>query len=253
MKIEIRKVDEAKGIVQITTTDERWYQSGEKFYPSSSWIADYYPKGIGYYKWLANKGWDEAEAIKNAAGEKGSKVHKAIEDLLKGRELEMDDKYWNDTLKTAEELTPEEWHCIMTFKEWYEDFKPDQVLATEISAINTRHGYGGTIDFVCIKGTTVYVIDFKTSANIWKSHELQLASYGKLLGYTELHKQYPKKIDGLKLAILQLGYTKNKTKQYKLTEIEDKFDLFLHAKAMWEEENKDKQPAQKNYPLTIRL
>jgi len=251
MKYQIRKVDEAKGIVQITTTDERWYQLGDKFYPSSTWIADHYPKGIGFYKWLADKGWNEAEAIKNAAGDKGSKVHHAIEDLLKGKELKMDDKYYNETLEKDEELTPEEWHCVMTFKEWHEEFKPEKVLGIEVSGVEPSIGFGGTIDFICLKDGEIWIIDFKTSANIWKSHELQVSSYKKLLTCIELPKEVALK--QVRIAILQLGYTRNKTKQFKFTEIEDKFPLFLHAKAIWEEENGDKQPSQKEYPLKIQL
>ena len=100
MKKLIRDVDEKRGIVQITTYDERWYAHEVKdpitgiptviFVPSVTWVAESYPKGIAFYKWLADKGWDEAEAIKEAAGDKGSKVHHAIEDLLAGREVLLD-------------------------------------------------------------------------------------------------------------------------------------------------------------------
>jgi hypothetical protein len=72
-----------RGIVQITTYDERWYAHEVKdpitgipfikFVPSVTWIAESYPKGIGFYRWLADKGWDEAEAIKEAAGDKAQR------------------------------------------------------------------------------------------------------------------------------------------------------------------------------------
>jgi hypothetical protein len=74
MKKEIREVKD--GIVQITTVDERWYVKALKdeegilkvvFVPSITWIAGHYPKGIAFYKWLAGKGWDEAEALKQSA------------------------------------------------------------------------------------------------------------------------------------------------------------------------------------------
>jgi hypothetical protein len=81
MQKHIRVVDEKKRIVQVTTTDERWYvrESADektglpsyKYVPSVTWIAGHYPKGVGFYKWLADKGWNEAEAIKTAAGGKG--------------------------------------------------------------------------------------------------------------------------------------------------------------------------------------
>ena len=63
MKKLIRDVDQKKGIVQITTYDEPWYAHEVKdpitgipfikFVPSVTWVAESYPKGIGFYRWLA--------------------------------------------------------------------------------------------------------------------------------------------------------------------------------------------------------
>lgn len=248
MKYEIRKVDKEKGIICITTTDERYYQHGETFVPSSTWIADHYPKGIAFYKWLADKGWNEAESLKSAAGNKGSRVHHAIEMLLKGEELKFDDVL-PDEKEEQKELTVEEWECIMSFKAWHDEAKP-KVLLVERSAINFEYCYGGTIDLVCEIDGQVYVVDFKTSANIWKSHELQISSYARLLPFIDETTALDARL--VKTAILQLGYGRNK-KGFKFTEIDDKFELFLHAKAIWAEENADKQPAQRLYPLTIKL
>src|SRR4051794_35372068 len=85
MKKIIRETDEKNGIVQVTIADERWYIKEVEdpntklpkflYVPSVTWIAGHYPKGTEFYKWLANKGWDESQAIKVAAGDKGSKVH----------------------------------------------------------------------------------------------------------------------------------------------------------------------------------
>ena len=63
MKIERRTVDAERGIVQITTSDSRWYlvqkkDEPERYIPSVTWICSYYPTGIGFMKWLAEKGWD---------------------------------------------------------------------------------------------------------------------------------------------------------------------------------------------------
>lgn len=259
MKIQLRKVDEEKGIVQLTTLDERWYyrevlnkkenKTETTFYPSSSWICSFYPKGIAFYKWLADKGWDEAETIKKSAGDKGSKVHKAIEDLIKGKELCITDKYYNETLDKEEELNPEEWNCIRTFKDWCDEMKPKFIL-TEQSAINEKIGYGGTIDCVCDINGQIYLIDFKTSQNIWKEYELQVSSYKGLLPCIDKTKDID--LNFVKLAILQVGYNRNKN-GYKFTEIEDKFDLFLNAKAIWNEEVSNKEPKQKDYPIKIKL
>jgi hypothetical protein len=248
---EIRTVDTEKGIVQITSWDERWYGIDSKnevtglpeykFLPSVTWIADYYPKGIGFYKWLADKGWDEAESLKESAGQKGSKVHLAVEKLLAGEVVNINSKILNKSTGQEEALSAEEYEAIMSFAEWHKDNNPT-LLASEITVINEVIGYAGTVDFFCEISGEKWIIDFKTSANIWASHELQLSAYRHAIG-----------VEGVKTAILQLGYKRNKYKKYKFTEIDDKFDLFLGAKKVWANENSGVVPAQKDYPLEIKL
>jgi hypothetical protein len=48
-----------------------------RYVPPVTWIAGHYPKRIAFYKWFAEKGWDESQALKSAAGDKGSKLHEA--------------------------------------------------------------------------------------------------------------------------------------------------------------------------------
>ena len=247
MKKEIRETKE--GIIQITTWDERWYAKSKmdektglpiyEFVPSVTWIAGYYPKGIAFYKWLAQKGWDEAEAIKTAAGDKGSKVHFAITDLLAGKEVAMDGKYLNKTSGKEEELTLEEYECLMSFVDWFKKTKP-KVLANELVVFNEEYGYAGTIDLIAEIDGEKYIIDVKTGANIWPEHELQISAY--LHGQPEKHK----------LALLQLGYKRNKN-GWKFTEIEDKFDLFLSARKIWQNECGEDRPRQKDFPLVLSL
>src|SRR5713101_1088766 len=145
MKKIIRVVDEQKGIVQCTTVDERWYvrdavnkETGlpeMQFVPSVTWIAGYYPKGIQFYKWLAEHGWDESQAIKNAAGDKGSKVHFAIVDLIDGKEVGMAAKYLNPSTGQEEELSLEEYECLMSFAVMVKVIKP-QILVREETVWN---------------------------------------------------------------------------------------------------------------------
>lgn len=251
MKKEIKIVDEEKGIIRVTTTDERWYSIPStdentklptyKFIPSVTWIAGFYPKGVQFYKWLAQKGWDEAEAIKSAAGDKGSKVHHAIEDLIAGKELTAEDKYWNNSTEQDEELTTEEWGCIIAFAKWVEEFKPE-FLMSEVIAINEELGYAGTVDCVAKVKEDVYIIDFKTGQYIWPEYELQISAYKHAIK----SKVEPK------LAFLQVGYKRNK-KGYKFTEVEDKFELFKHAMAIWKNENKAEGPKQYELPMKVSL
>lgn len=244
MKREIRTIDEKLGIIQITTVDERWYEKrnndGESiFVPSVTWISSHYPKGIGFYKWLADKGWNEAEAIKQAAADKGSKVHQAIDVLLKNGSIRIDSKFIDPQTGEAQELTVEEYACVMSFADWHREYKPETV-ANETVIFNDEEGYAGTIDFICKIDGQLHIIDFKTSQHIWPEHELQISAYRHAFD------------KNAKTAILQLGYRLNK-KKYKFTEIDDKYHLFLAAKKIWAEESSRVQPSQKDYPLEIRL
>jgi hypothetical protein len=243
MKIEI--IQEINGIRRITTVDERWYTKevdGQTiFVPSVTWIASYYPKGIAFYKWLAQKGWDEAESIKQSAGNKGSKVHQAIHCLLEKKSMKIDTRFINSKTGDQEELTPEEYECVMAFADWFNETKPE-IISSEIVVFNNEIGYAGTVDLVCRIDGKFYIIDYKTSQYIWPEHELQISGYR--------HAQ--KTTEEISTAILQLGYRLNKRK-YKFTEIIDKFDLFLASKKIWAEECSKVQPLQKDYLLEIKL
>lgn len=243
MQYQTREVKVELGVVQITTSDERWYQLGEKFVPSVTWITGHYPKGIEFMKWLASKGWDEAEAIKNAGGNRGGKVHLACENLLKGEEVKMDDKYPNREGE-PEEFSVKEWECVMSFVAWFEGVKDKiEILGVEKTVYSEKFNYAGTLDiaFRYIATDEKCILDLKTSASIWPAHELQLSALGEASEF-----------DNPKLAILQLGYGKNK-KGFKFTEIENKFDLFLAAKKIWANECAGQAPSQREYPLSLKI
>lgn len=249
MKKVIREVDAKEHIIQLTTVDERWYirnktkKSPIEFVPSVTWVASFYPKGVAYFKWLANHGWDESEALKNEAADKGSKVHYAIQDLIAGKAVEMNSKYWNESTGKEEELSVNEYECLMAFVKWFKATKPE-ILRSEVTGFKDNH-FAGTIDLICKIKDEIWIIDFKTGQYIWPSSELQLSAYKKL----------PIKgidLDKAKLAILQLGYKRNKN-GYKFTEIEDKFELFRSTYAIWQNETKGQKPLQKDYPDLLIL
>jgi hypothetical protein len=243
MKKETRVVDSKKKIMQITTTDERWYEIDGNFLPSVTWICEYYPKGIAFYKWLANKGWDESQALMVAAGDKGSKVHQAIALLIEGKTIKIDAMLLNPTTGQEEELTPEEYEAILSFAEWVKSNKV-KFLDHDFIVVNAKEGYAGTVDLLCEIDDVRYLIDIKTSPNLWPSHELQVNAYRAALPLNEQLRT--------KIAILQIGYNRNKAK-YKLTEIEEKFSEFLATKTIWANETKGIVPLQKDYPLEISL
>lgn len=258
MQKTIRDVDETRGIVQVTIADERWYlktaKNSEtglpevKAVPSVTWITQSYPKGIGYYKWLSEHGWDEAEAIKTAAGDKGTKVHLAIEDILQGKEVRIDSKYINKSSGKEEELTLEECDAVLSFLKWKNENNP-QLITFETTVFSDQYNYAGTIDYICKIGDEFWIIDFKTSQQVWPSHELQLNAYRKALENGENHIE-GLDVTNLKIAILQVGYRRNKD-GFKFTEIEEGFDMFLTAQKIWKKEHGDEQPKKKDYPIVL--
>jgi len=238
MKYERRIVNKEKGIVQVTTEDERFYSKivdgVEIWIPSVTWICGYLPKGVAFYKWLASKGWDESQALMQEAGEKGTAVHKAAEMLLCGKTIRF------DTLVDERELTTEEYAGVMSFVDWYNEYKP-KPINTEFTVFSPDDRYAGTIDLYCEIDGEKWIIDFKTSSNIWPSHKIQLSAYKHAFN------------NNARIGIVQLGYKYNKKKKFKFTEIDDCFKLFNAAYDIWESEMAGISPMQKDYPLELTL
>ncbi len=243
------------GWLRVTTQDERWYSrkvsaDGTEdnykwdFVPSVTWIANSgYVKGVGFYKWLADKGWSQAEEIKASAGEKGSKVHQAISRLVTGGTVTIHDCFENPRTLQSEEITAAEYECLMSFCEWFRQVKPE-VLDSDYTVWNERYRYAGTVDLKVRIGRTVWMIDIKTSPDIWPTMEIQLSAY------KHADQTLPK---SAKLAILQVGYKRNKNKKWKFTPIPDQFPLFMAARKIWEKETAGQSPMQKDYPMELSL
>ncbi|TQF41152.1 hypothetical protein UNPF46_08505 [Bradyrhizobium sp. UNPF46] len=259
MKKIIPETDKERGILQVTIADERWYVKqvtdpatklpALKYVPSVTWIAGHYPKGIGFYKWLADKGWDESQAIKSAAGDKGSKVHEAISAILRGEEVRIDSKFINPSTEQLEELTLEECDAIKSFVDWKNENKPESI-AWDVTVFSEKYGYGGTIDYICKIDRQVYIIDFKTSAEVWSEYELQVSAYKHPIESGEFNVEGFTEVSDIKLAILQIGYRRNKA-GYKWNEIEDKFPLFLAARQIWANECGGQAPKMREYPIVL--
>jgi hypothetical protein len=255
----IREVDEKRGIVQVTIADERWYIKEVrdsttglpemKYVPSVTWISGHYPKGIAFYKWLADKGWDESQALKSAAGDKGSKIHYAISRILEGEEIRIDSKIVNPSTEQEEELTLEECDAILSFVNWKNASKMVPVAWDRV-VFSDQYNYAGSLDLLCTIDGESWLIDFKSGQYVWPEYELQVSAYKKGIENGENEMPLGFDVSRIKLGILQVGYRKNKA-GYKLTELEDKFPLFLAARQIWENESASQQPSKREYPIVL--
>ena len=268
----VTEVDHEKRIMQVTTCDSRWYSRTIKdpvtglpvwdYVPSVTWICDKgYPKGIGFFKWLAQLGWDEAEAEKEAAGDRGFKVHGAIVALLAGQTVNMAcgdvkaSEFFNETLGRPEPITLEEYECLMSFMDWFKLAQPE-VLESEYTVYDEVRRYAGTIDLKCkfkgcyldersrkpvaFKRSEVWIVDFKTSQEVWPGHRMQVSAYRHAEPTAD------------RTAILQLNYRRNQ-RRWKFTEVADEFPLFLAAREIWQAECEGEHPQQRDYPLSLSL
>ncbi len=238
-------------VVQMTLETERYYfiKEIERYLPSVTWINESYPKGIGFYKWLAaNANWDEAQANKEAAGDRGSKVHRAIQDLINGATINFGDPYWNETKKNNEPLTMEEWKCLISFKEFWNDHKP-QVVATERVCYSLKQGFAGTIDAILKIDGKITVVDWKTSSAIYPTYLMQVGAY--MAAEAETGKYKP-----AATAIVRLGTRHKKGYEVQFCdkkESKENFKNFLSVKDIWSIENGDKKPVVVSVPALINL
>ena len=138
------------------------------YFPSATTILNAYPTSEHLVKWIADNGFHESRAMRDEAGRKGTKIHTAIELLLDGGEI------------IKESYTIEEWHKLDTFVKWHQDYKPE-VIAFEVPVFSKKGGYAGRVDCIAKIAGELYVVDWKSSANIHKSFPLQFAAYANAI------------------------------------------------------------------------
>jgi len=146
-------------------------------------------------------------------------------------------------------LSTEEWEAILSFQRWYEATKPE-TIANEFVVRNKVVGYAGTVDYLCLIDDTPYLIDFKTSQSLYTEHELQVSAYKEAIVLPNIPVPHWGKFyrEEIKLAILQLGYKRNKM-GYKFTEVEDDFPAFLAAHTIFKKEVGRQDPPRREYPV----
>ena len=146
------------------------------------------------------------EHVLKMAGERGTAVHKYIEDWL---------NWYDKPFKKEDDYEPHlglEYAVYETvWKEWLDerinwDIKP---LYTEQKIINKKLGVKGIIDCIAVVNDKICMIDWKTSSNLdeWITNcQLQLY-YMMLLKGNKEEKDIAKKIDELRcLSLTKTGY-----------------------------------------------
>lgn len=248
---------------RIDFLDTRFYTTADGgWVPSVTTILDCYPKGAGYYEWLKRVG-EDADEIRDEAGDRGSVVHGLTELYDRGDEVKLIDENGRITVKMFE------WAMF----ERYIDFRtrfPHEISLIEQNIVSAKLGYAGTLDrkIKFLSNGKKYLVDIKSGGGVWPSFWLQLAAY-KNLYYHEIFE--PAKglniagiddIDGV--GILWLN-AKTKTdgkkdsiqgKGWQLLLKEDTskdLELFEATRQLWIAENGSLTPKQLSYKISHKL
>lgn len=236
---------------QINFLDRRVYKRSEGvYYPSVTTILQYMPKNKFFDNWLKDVG-HSADIIMRKAGKEGTQVHEAAEKLVLGEEVSWMDDYGN--AKYSQIV----WEMILKFADFWTTHKPE-LISTEQFIWSDKYKYAGTADLVVKMDGEIWLLDLKTSNNLHRSYDLQLAAYAK--GMEEVRNQ---KIDrtgiiwlkaNTRSASKQKGKYQGRGWQIKtIDNIDYNFDLFKTIYKLYELENPTTEPIYNSYPTTIKL
>lgn len=218
--------------------EERFYPVGDRWVPSvTTIIGAVYPKSPFLIDWKMQNGKEESKKIMEEAAEEGTLVHETIERLING-----------ETINVAL-LTPKARRCVQAFISWYRKVKP-KILHNELRVdydMRGEYSYAGTIDLVVEIEGKVWIVDVKTSANVWPEHHIQVTAYWKCW-QCDITKPM-----GDKGAILHLN---SKTKQgysWNEVDLEKNTDIWNACVNMFYALNPNPQPKFIEYPEYFTL
>lgn len=180
-----------------------------------------YPKGKGFEEWLLKITPQERDEILSSTGEKGDRVHRAIDLLLSSEgvtTLSKETGIYSKEKKDYEPISNDEWDALLAFSHFWNRHEPT-LYVSEAPLFNLSVGYAGTADAIitltkacdiktcpCNELTgKVGLFDWKTSSGIRPSHSAQSGAYC----HAENIGDYTKKVIEYG-AVLRLG-TRHKT------------------------------------------
>lgn len=172
-------------LVRFETDISHYYWLNGEFMPGvTSILQEAAPTPYGLKKFWQDNTKEEADAIFEAAGDFGTKMHDAFENLLLAQELNLLGDY----------PTKKEKDCLVSFKDWFSYYKPTDFMPEQPIA-SGKYKYAGTLDFVGTINGQRWLVDFKTTGAIHFSHQLQTLAYKQAF-----EESYGEKIDRIGVA-----------------------------------------------------
>lgn len=156
---------------RLTFLDNRfYYDSDGNPWPSVTTILDAYPKDVAFYEWLKKAG-EDADSIRDEAGNRGSMVHKLTEDFDNGLDVNLLNNNGEIDMPLAA------WAMFERYVEFRNTVPWFSCEEIEASFCNPFLGYGGTRDRIFSTNGLRVLVDIKTSNYMHDYFYLQLVAY----------------------------------------------------------------------------
>ncbi len=233
-----------------------WLVKERKFVPAVSHILSLgFNKGPRFRQYLESHTKEEIKQVLESAGDKGTRTHQAIRQLLEGSRVTMTTKFASEVHGGRQEvLSDEEWDNLVGFMNWCAVYNP-RLVAHEQTVTDGESA--GTFDALLVitvpSGDKVFkkevwgqdiliLADWKSSSGIWNEYKAQLAAYWSMIAsgrkYEKFAKVFPNKCYS---GIVRVG-TKHKAKfEFEVWDsMETAMNLQLFASAL--EIAKDHEP-----------
>ncbi len=238
---------------QITFLDTRFYRTESGSYvPSVTSILDCYPKSAAFYDWLKRVG-EDADNIRDEAGDRGSVVHKLTERYDAGEEVNLINENGNIDYKLAE------WSMFEKYVDFRRRFQLE-VIFSELNLISDNLGFAGTLDRVVKFNDRLLILDIKTSNSLHDHYWLQMAAYKQLLAevqpalkidsYAVLWLNANTRTEGKAGAIQGKGW---QLIERKPEDAKKDWPLFQATHQLWKAERGDSKPRQLSYQLSHQI
>ena len=246
-KANFPKQEYNRDFKQITTNDSRFYEDGNRTYPSVTYVLSYYPKGRNFEDWLKKVGYASDFIAKKAADE-GTLVHNLAERYLRGDKIDLMDEDQNPKYDLKI------WKMFLRFVDFWETSKAE-LIETEVFLYSDALNIAGTCDLVCKINGEICVIDIKTSNHLQITYELQSAVYARCF-----EECYDQKVD--KVGILWLKSPKRSYKEGVLQgkgwevfeskrSMDENIEIYKHVRAIFDLENPTLKPISEKWPTSV--
>lgn len=124
------------------------------------------------WAWRCGRDGKDYNEERDRAAKVGTAAHSHIEFALAGQPIPdnlMADVHADDIQQAR--------NSIAAWDEWRKSVPSLTIEATEVNLVSKTHRFGGTFDAVGLIEGERYVLDWKTSAKVYKDHLIQAAAY----------------------------------------------------------------------------